>query len=237
MKRFKHEFIKQRFEEVGYKLLSKEYKNNKSKLNVECSEGHQYYVTYSNFQQGRKCPICVSKILANKQKISYDQISNIFKQYDYKLLVEKYTNNHTTLLVECSEGHQYYVTYSNFQQGHRCPICYDLETYSQSEKDCLEIVKQLTNENIIENDRTQIINPRTNQNLELDIWIPSLKKAIEFNGEYWHSNNYSKYKDRQKIIKCNEKGIDLLVIKYQDWVDNREEQRKRLQQFIGESHV
>ena len=41
------------------------------------------------------------------------------------------------------------------------------------------------------------MNPNTDKHLELDIWIPTLNKAIEFNGEYWHNNNYSKYKDKK----------------------------------------
>ena len=171
MKKLDYEFVKQQFKKVGYRLLSKEYKNARTKLLVECPEKHRYKVTYSCFHQGFRCPICYH----NKRKYSYTQIKRLFDNEKYKILSEKYENSYTKLSVECPEGHEYKVTYHDFQQGYRCPICYDIKTYSHSEKDCLNVVKQLTNENIIENDRTQIMNPNTDKHLELDIWIPTLK--------------------------------------------------------------
>ena len=64
------------------------------------------------------------------------------------------------------------------------------------------------------------------------MWIPLLNKAIEFNGERWHSKENVKYKDNQKQIQCKEKNIDLLTIWYQNWIDNREEQINSLKNFL-----
>ncbi len=85
---------------------------------------------------------------------------------------------------------------------------------------------------VIENDRSQIINPKTGYNLELDIWIPELKKAIEYNGEYWHNNIIAEYRDSQKQLQCKNKGIDLLIIKEENWVNNKD--YKTIDEFIGE---
>lgn len=62
---------------------------------------------------------------------------------------------------------------------------------------------------ILPNDRNTIINPLTNNYLELDVYLPEKSKAIEFNGTYWHSlpNN-----DRIKKEQCRYNNIDLLVI-------------------------
>jgi len=227
--RLTYDFINKEIIQNGYKLLSEKYINSKTKLKVECSEGHQYYVTYNNFYKGSRCPICYNKIRVNVKRFSYDFIKSQIEKEGYKLLSKEYKNANTKLKVECSEGHQYYVKYGNFQQRKRCPICYDIETYSQAEKDCLDIVRQIIpDKNVIENDRTQIVNPKTGRYLELDIYIPSLNKAIEFNGEYWHKSNYSKFKDNQKIKQCKKRGIDLLTISYQDWVNNRERQIEKL---------
>ena len=230
MKRLSCNFIKEQYTKVKYKFLSKKYINCRTKNTVECPEGHQYDATYSSFQQGYRCPICCIKIRRKKQKHSYEYIKEQFAEEGYKLLSKEYKNVHTKLLIQCHEGHQYDVTYGNFQQGQRCPVCWKLDSYSRSEKECLNVVKQLTNEIIIENDRTQIINPKTNYFLELDMWIPSLKKAIEFNGEYYHKHR--KYEDNQKVKQCKEKDIDLLIIKYQDWINNREEQIEKIRGFF-----
>ena len=225
-----YNLVKTQIEETGYKLISEAYKNVISKLKVECSEGHQYEVRYDSFKENHRCPVC-----HGNQKHSYEYIKKQIEKEQHKLLSTEYKNAHKKLNIMCLEKHKYEVTWSSFQQGSRCPICYDIAKHSRTEKDCLDITKQLTNETIIENDRTQVINPKNNKYLELDIWIPSLNKAIEFNGEYWHGSNYSKYKDNQKIKQCKEKGIDLMVINYKDWIDNKEEEIEKLIKFIGET--
>lgn len=45
----------------GYKLLSKEYKNALTKLEIQCPEGHIYKTKWNVFQQGRRCPTCMTK--------------------------------------------------------------------------------------------------------------------------------------------------------------------------------
>jgi hypothetical protein len=58
---------------------------------------------------------------------------------------------------------------------------------------------------------------------ELDIYIPSKNIAIEFNGLYWHSENF-KHKNYhlEKSLKCQEKGIQLLHIWEDEWVYKQE---------------
>jgi hypothetical protein len=54
---------------------------------------------------------------------------------------------------------------------------------------------------------------------ELDIYIPSLNLAIEFNGLYWHSEDFiDKNYHLDKSLKCQEKGIHLLHIFEDDWI-------------------
>ena len=79
---------------------------------------------------------------------------------------------------------------------------------SNKEKILVEYIKSIYNGTIIENTR-QIIKP-----LELDIYIPDLKLAIEFNGIYWHSSlsNLNKQYHYNKSKLCEEKGIRLIHI-------------------------
>jgi len=46
------------FKESNTKLISTEYKNNKTKLLVECENGHEYQIKWNSFQQGHRCPYC-----------------------------------------------------------------------------------------------------------------------------------------------------------------------------------
>jgi len=57
------EEVKSRVESIkGYTLISKEYIGTKSKLKIQCPEGHEYGVRYGNFHTGRRCPFCCGKI-------------------------------------------------------------------------------------------------------------------------------------------------------------------------------
>lgn len=55
---------------------------------------------------------------------------------------------------------------------------------------------------------------------ELDIYIPDKRIAIEYDGIYWHSFEEVKKRDELKDQLCKEKGIRLIRIKEQDYLDN-----------------
>ncbi len=101
-----------------------------------------------------------------------------------------------------------------------------LKTYiSNKEKEIVTFIKSFYNEPIIENDR-QVIKPR-----ELDIYLPNLNLAIEFNGSYWHSIEADCPKDYHlmKSLLCREKNIRLIHI-YE--FEDIEEQKQLLKNLI-----
>lgn len=49
--------------------------------------------------------------------------------------------------------------------------------------------------------------------IELDVYIPSLRVGIEFDGSYWHKGEKNLQKDNIKDTKCKEKGIQLIRIR------------------------
>ena len=56
---------------------------------------------------------------------------------------------------------------------------------------------------------------------ELDIYIPDKKLAIEFNGNYWHSDIFKdRYYHQNKTIECAKKGIQLIHIFEYEWIDS-----------------
>lgn len=91
---------------------------------------------------------------------------------------------------------------------------------SAKEKDIVDSIKNNYDGIIIENTK-KIIYPK-----ELDIWLPDLNLAIEFNGHYFHSASL-KPKDYHynKSLQCREKGIRLIHI-YE--FENLDEQKKLL---------
>ena len=96
---------------------------------------------------------------------------------------------------------------------------------SRAEKEIVEYIKSFYSEEVIENSK-EIIKPQ-----ELDIFIPNRNIAVEFNGIYWHSFGYGNLSPKQADIDfqrqrhllktelCEEKGINLLHIFENEWLD------------------
>ena len=105
--------------------------------------------------------------------------------------------------------------------------CTTLKPVSSNRNTTIEIfIKLILDQYEIEyktNDRSAI------KPLELDIYIPSKKLAIECNGVYWHNinNNLTKEYHYNKFIKCQEQGIQLISI-WEDQVINNPEKVKSI---------
>lgn len=70
---------------------------------------------------------------------------------------------------------------------------------------------------------------------ELDIYIPELRKAIEFNGEYWHYHptHFKPGKHSNKSNLCRQKGIKLLHIREDLWLRDKEKMKKVILKFLN----
>jgi len=166
------------------------------------------------------------------KKLTYEYVKEYIESYDgYKLLSEEYKNNSEKLKIQCPEGHIYEVTFGNFKSGQRCPVCYHQSTSSEPEKEIQEFIQFIYDEEIIKNDRSTIINPSTGRYLELDVYLPEINKAIEFNGSYWYSlpNN-----DKIKKEQCKRNNINLLVIDEENWMLDKETCLQAIENFINE---
>jgi uncharacterized protein (DUF983 family) len=224
--------VKEIIEKEGYKLLSNEYLNAFVKLEVMCPENHTYGVRFNNFISGNaRCNICKRKEISKNMSNDIEYVKEIIEKEGYKLLSNEYLNNKKNITIQCGKGHIFDARFDNFLNGNRCPRCGREKTSSKAEKEIQIFISRFVD--IISNDRTQILNPKTGFNLELDIWIPSLNKAIEFNGEYWHSLEKTISHDRIKKKQCKEKNIDLLVIQEQDWIENKKHCLLKIKEHIN----
>lgn len=87
--------------------------------------------------------------------------------------------------------------------------------YGVMENEVANLIAELCPDNtIIRHDKTQL------NGLELDIYLPDRKLAIEFNGNYWHSSLFKDIKYHQnKTIACIKRGIRLIHIYEYEWTD------------------
>lgn len=99
-------------------------------------------------------------------------------------------------------------------------------------------MKQIYQGVILEGDRTTLLPNENNgwkSNHELDIYLPGINLAIEYNGNYYHDYNKfpeKKAVDEQKLNECVQLGIELLTIWENDWKLKRDEMKQFIQQQI-----
>lgn len=98
---------------------------------------------------------------------------------------------------------------------------YNLEEYVNIDKKCsnaeIEISKLF--KNCVLRDTKQL----SKYNLELDVYIPNTRKAIEFNGSYWHSIIFKDmYYHQKKTLAAMKEDIHLIHIFEYEWNNNKD---------------
>ena len=88
-------------------------------------------------------------------------------------------------------------------------------TRSRVEDEIFKFIKSIYHGKVIHDDRS-LIKP-----LELDIYIPDKKVAIEYNSVYYHSQLGKEY-HLMKTEKCLENGVRLIHIFEWEWLNNRD---------------
>ena len=166
------------------------------------------------------------------KKLDIEFIRVEFAKEGYELLTQTYDDAHQKLEYICPRDHKHSTSWTNWnsKSKSRCPKCND-SGVSKWEK----MVRSFFIESDIDhvpNDRTQLINPKTGYNFELDIWFPDLNKAIECNGVYWHSLKKVIAYDKIKKQLCKDQGIDLLVITDKEWKDDIDKCKAKLILFV-----
>jgi len=103
----------------GGKLLSPHYKECKQKLLWQCRKGHQWKATWDGIRHNKSwCPTCAGLTKPTIEFIQFHAESN-----QGLLLSDEYVNNHSKLLWQCKEGHQWAATWNNVRSGKWCPNC------------------------------------------------------------------------------------------------------------------
>jgi hypothetical protein len=112
----------------------------------------------------------------------------------------------------------------------RCCICFP-HAKSILENNIHDFLKLCNVPNISRNSKS-IIPP-----LELDLYLPNHKLAIEFNGVFWHSENSpggtSPQYHLNKTKLCEEKGIQLLHIFEDEWIEKQEIVKSIIKNKLG----
>ena len=174
--------------------------NNNSPLQSENIRKKSLITLFQNF--GVYNPM-KSEIIKNKVKVT--KIFNLINKYKKLDIINiNYEKQEYEFL--CEQDHHFFISsvllYNRLKtKTILCTICNPINSYTNSgyENQLYNYIKENYNNDIVLNSRN-IISPN-----ELDIYLPDLKIAFEFNGVYWHNeinkiNGYHQMKDVKKKV-------------------------------------
>lgn len=210
--------------------------DNEAKVCIMCPEHGEFWQSPSkhyNAKQG--CPKCGKRKCENAQKITKEEYIEKARKvhggkYDYSKI--EYDNSHSKITIICPKHGEFQQLAYDHTNGHGCPVCANL--YSSKENEIYDfLAKELGEENVIQHDRI-ILGGRK----ELDIYVPSLKLAIEYNGLYWHSEATGKDKwyHYDKMKACEDKGIRLIEIFEDEYLNHKDIVINKLLHLIGKEN-
>lgn len=147
------------------------------------------------------------------------------KDYDYSKVIYKGTWEKVEII--CKKHGSFFITPNNFLQGKGCPACGNHLSVAQDE--IYKFLKKVLDDvEVIKNDKSTL------SGIELDIYIPSLCFAIEYNGLRWHSEQFNKDKNYHlnKTLECQKKGIRLIQIFEDEYIENKTLIYEKLKHFL-----
>jgi hypothetical protein len=163
------------------------------------------------------------------------------------LIAKKY-NNRITFLTEDAAVYQ-----RAYKRGILDKVCSHMQSSKRGtsvpERNLFDIIKKIyPTTKKIRDMSVKIEGKPYIKGFDIDIFVPELKKGIEFDGKYFHSPerlisrhenwpkedalNYHELKD----FHFASKGIQVLHVKEEDWIEDRESCIKKCFDFLGESN-
>ena len=193
--------------------------NSKKEAFWACVNGHTWKERITNvYDRKDKCLYCSGKKVTKGINDLQTLYPNIAEEWDYQ-------NNGGVLPSEVSPE-----TWKSYNwvcpKGHHYSMKVHLRTHSIKSIDCPKCVKAHSTsfpEQAIYYYTRQFFTNSINRykglsktGLELDIYIPSIRTGIEYDGKPFHSSKEAKEREKYKYLICLKKGIKLIRIREGD---------------------
>lgn len=188
------------------------YVRNKEKINITCKIHVVFVQTPHDHLKGRGCPDCSGKKQSNTKEFIEKAKVLHRDTYDYSKTVYNRVMDKVDII--CKKHGLFSQRADSHLGGHGCRLCTDRKSGPE-----LELIGIMTNKLPYNTIETSISPTWMNSSREVDIYIPEKKFAIEYNGDYWHSEKFSRGKEYH-IYKSNQAknaGITLLHVWDSRW--------------------
>lgn len=169
--------------------------------------GHECDITPAHVLSGRGCPECGRSQKGASQRLTMEMFLECLHKIDPNLVVSEgamYINNHTLMPLHCNAcGYEYQIRPHDVLNQRGCPNCH---------RSCTSFLEQFIYHSFahILGESKVMSREKTVIGVELDIYVPDLKVAVEPGSWHWHKNMVAK--DWEKHLLCKDKGIKLITI-------------------------
>lgn len=215
------EKAKQIFPEYDYSKVK--YKSTFEEVSVICPEHGEVSVIPNSLMQGKGCKWCGWKRAQMKNRMTQEEFLLKARQahgwkYDYSKV--NYVNTDTKVCIICPEHGEFWQSPHHHLNGSGCDKC---GRNDLTETKLFEEIKEIYPD-AIHTYKPKFLNT-TGKPQSLDIFIPSLNTAIEYQGRQ-HFVPISRYggeaelaktkeRDERKYLLCKENGVRLLYVSYE----------------------
>ena len=211
-----------------YDYSKVEYKNNRTKVCIICSEHGEFWQTPDAHLRGQGCPIC--RYIKSKESIrkkmgltteNFIQKAKEIHDNKYNYSKVKYENTDTKVCIICPEHGEFWQTPHHHLKGCGCPEC------GRNDISELKFTTIIKNEfkNVISQYKPLFL--KTNKKPQsLDIYLPDYNVAIEYQGRE-HFKPISRYggtkefekvieRDRRKFELCKKNNVKIFYFSYEN---------------------
>ena len=181
--------------------------NSVKKVWWKCNKGHEWQATIDSRNRGNGCPYCSGRFAVKGENDLRTVNPRLATEWNYEknnglTPMDVTPNSNKEVWWKCSNGHEWQSIIANRNKGVGCPICNSERNTSFPEYAIVYYLKKYG---------LDVIHSFREKGYELDVYIPSKKIAIEYDGSFWHENKVKK--DLEKNQKCKNDGIKLYRIR------------------------
>ena len=178
--------------------------------------GYRYTSKINNKANGRKCACCQRKVVVpgiNDLATTHKELAS---EWDYEKNGDLRPENvlygtRRAVYWKCPRGHSYKASINHRTSAGRetnCPICNSGKQTSFAEQAFFYYIRQVFPTAI--NSYKDIFD----NSMELDIYIPDEKIAVEYDGVYWHNKKSAvPEREQRKYEICKEHSIKLVRVR------------------------
>ncbi len=215
------------------KTQSALWASSRESIDLICPIGHRFQESPGVLKNSPKCPYCSgARVLSGFNDLRTFHPELISQWADENPIETVSRQSKLNAQWQCDIcGYRWKAFVYNRANGYgACFKCFQ-KSGSKAQREVSDFVEEL---GFTPRLNTKSVLPRK---LELDIYIPELRIAIEYNGLYWHSTERNNEKTRhfEKWQECEKLGIQLLVVWEDEWRDRRELVKRMLASKLQKS--